>query len=144
MEPYNSTKKFTNVPGTATKTQTVTAQKATLNCNVGQMEEGYHQPHYPTQQTQPIMPTYQQQSIEEKGNHCFLGFIMFLFLFILLFLFWHVIFDCVDFDWCKKDCSDSKRREKDCCYVLWAAFIATIVTLVFLWIIYYACTRKSC
>jgi len=142
MEAYNTyNKKFTNNPGTNTKTQTVQAQKATLNCNVAPTEEGHHYPQ--PQQHYPPAPVVVAE--EGRGSSCFMAFIAILVIFILLFLFWYVILDCVDLDWCKSDCDDRHgKREKDCCRVLWGAFIATIITLIFLWVIYWACTRKKC
>lgn len=60
-----------------------------------------------------------------------------IFAFILLFVFWYLVFQCLPVSWC----CDKKTQKKDCTRVLWSAFVAAFLSLLILWLICYVCGR---
>ena len=71
---------------------------------------------------------------------CFMAIVA---IFILLFIFWYIIFNCWKPDFCC--CKDKDRKakgKKDCWRILCAAFVVTVITLIFFWLLYYCFCKE--
>lgn len=97
--------------------------------------------HHAPAQTQFAPVQDSSTVVKSKSQHLFERFILLVFLFIALFIFWYLVFNCWKPNFCC--CQDKGRKGKvDCWRILGAAFIVSILWLILFALIWWCLCRN--